>query len=67
MNGYRTQFASSVGHRDGVQVELLSPSGEYLAEVFRDDETGARVFNTLTNKLAVAPEVLSWFLQVADE
>ena len=40
MRGYRTQLASSVGERDGMQLELISPAGDYVAEVFEDPATG---------------------------
>jgi hypothetical protein len=67
VQGYTTQFASSVGYRDGVQVELLGPGDEYLAEVFRDDQTGDRVFNSLTENLSLPLPVLTWFLAEAEE
>lgn len=67
MDGYRTRFASSVGSRDGVQLELMGPDGQYLAEVFRNDDTGERVFNSLTEHLSLPIAVLNWFLGVAEK
>lgn len=67
MQGYTTQFASSVGYRDGVQLELIGPDEEYLAEVFRDDQTKERVFNSLTENLSLPLTVLTWFLALAEE
>ena len=66
VEGYKIQFASSVGYRDGVQLELLGPDGEYVAEVFRDDVTGHRAFNSLTENLSVPLPVLTWFLAAAE-
>lgn len=36
-DGWRTQIASDILHRDGLALELLDPSGAVVAEVFRDD------------------------------
>jgi len=64
MNGYRLQLASDVSDRDGLGLELYDADDEFIAEVFRDDETGKRTFNSFA-PLHLAPDVLAWFLDQA--
>jgi hypothetical protein len=57
-------LSSSVGLRDGMSLELIGFDGERVAEVFEDDETGARSF-TAFGERRVPPEVVEWFLSEA--
>lgn len=64
MDGYTLQLASDVLERDGLGLELYSPEGNLIAEVFRDDDTGDREFQTF-GPLTMRPDVLTWFLAEA--
>lgn len=64
MNGYALQLASDVLDRDGLGLELHSPSGFRLAEVFRDDGTGERTFRNFV-PLELPPKIFEWFLAEA--
>ena len=64
MDGYTLQLASDVLERDGLGLELYSPSGARIAEIFRDDETGDRRFHNFL-PLDLPPTVLEWFLAEA--
>lgn len=66
MMGYTLLLASDVSDRDGLGLELYSPAGLLLAEVFRDDDNGAQRFHNF-EPLQIAPEILSWFLGQAAE
>jgi len=46
-HNYATQVASDID-RDGVGVELLSETGEVVAEVFRSDRDHTAVVNTFS-------------------
>jgi hypothetical protein len=59
--GYQVVISSSVGSRDGMSLELVGADGERVAEVFEDDDTGARSF-TVFGERQVPPEVIEWFL-----
>lgn len=59
MDGYTLQLASDVLERDGLGVELYSPSRIRIAEVFRDDTTGDRTFRNFV-PLELPPAVLQW-------
>jgi hypothetical protein len=58
----RTQVASDVD-RDGLGVELLDPSGNVIAEVFRSDRERSISFTTFGN--AVAPQAMQELFRVA--
>jgi len=64
VDGYKLILASDVLERDGLGLELYSPEGTRIAEVFRDDDSGARTFNSFM-PLNMRPEVLAWFLDQA--
>jgi len=65
MNGYKMILASDVSDRDGLGLELYSPEGTLIAEVFRDDnDAGTLTFNSFM-PLNMRPEVLAWFLEQA--
>lgn len=64
MDGYRLQMASDVFTRDGISLELYDPKGHLLAEIFRDDTTGDRMFNSM-GRFQIQPGVLGWFLDEA--
>lgn len=64
MDGYRLILASDVLERDGLGLELYSPQGIRLAEVFRNDDSGAQLFTSF-NALLIDPRVLTWFLEQA--
>jgi hypothetical protein len=64
MDGYKLTLASDILDRDGLGLELCSPDGTLIAEVFRDDGSGIQTFNSFM-PLSVPPEVLSWFLDQA--
>lgn len=48
--GWQTQLASDIV-RDGIGLELLSPAGEVVAEIFRSDGTKTVVVTTLSNEI----------------
>jgi hypothetical protein len=64
VDGYKLTLASDVLERDGLGLELYSPDGTLIAEVFRDDDSGVRTFNSFM-PLNLRPEVLAWFLDQA--
>lgn len=64
--GFRLILASSVGDRDGMALELTRDDGERLAEVFADEETGQRIFNTFGER-GVPVEAIEWLLAEAKE
>lgn len=64
MDGYKLTLASDVLERDGLGLELCSPDGTLVGEVFRDDDSGVRTFNSFM-PLNVRAEVLAWFLDQA--
>ena len=66
MDGYKLTLASDVLERDGLGLELYSPDGTLIAEVFRDDASGARTFTSFM-PLTLRPEVLAWFLDQAEQ
>lgn len=66
MMGYTLLLASDVSDRDGLGLELYSPDGLLLAEIFRDDDNGDRRFHNF-EPLHLDPEILSWFLGQAAE
>jgi hypothetical protein len=66
MDGYRLQLASDVLERDGLGLELYSPSGTLLAEVFRDDGALGRRFRNFL-PLDLPFDVMKWFLSEAEE
>ena len=49
-NGWRTQLASDV-HRDGMGLELLDPSGDVVAEIFRCDVDKTVIVTTFNNDI----------------
>lgn len=57
MDGYNLQLASSVGERDGFGVELVTSSGEVVAEVFQDDLTGERTVSFFTDSPVPLPAI----------
>ena len=62
--GYRLVLASSVGERDGMALELTRDDGERVAEVFEDDETGARTF-TVFGEQQVPFAAIEWLMAEA--
>lgn len=62
--GYRLLLASSVGHRDGMALELGLEDGTQVAEVFNDDDTGRRVVNLFAENVPV--EAIAWLLSEAE-
>lgn len=64
MNGYKLLLVSAVGVRDGMALELAAESGEQIAEVFEDDETGARTVRFFTDQAVPLP-VVEWLLSEA--
>jgi hypothetical protein len=64
ISGYRLILASSVGERDGMTLELTRDDGTRVAEVFEDDETGARTF-TVFDEQHVPVDVIEWLLEEA--
>ena len=54
-----------------MQLELISPEGDHVADVFQDESTGARSFNGLDYdgpvRVSLPLEVLHWFLDEADK
>lgn len=64
--GYRLILASDVSDRDGIGLELYDVSGALVAEIFRDDESGERTFNSPAGACVPLP-VLEWFLSRASE
>lgn len=66
MKEYRLVLASSVGDRDGMALELSRESGEWLAEVFEDEQTGSRSVSFFTNDPIPLP-LLEWLLAEASK
>jgi hypothetical protein len=64
MMGYSLILMSVVGERDGMALELDEESGEQVAEVFLDDETGARSVRFF-NDQPVPLEAVEWLLAEA--
>jgi hypothetical protein len=64
IDGYRLILASAVGERDGMALEMVKDSGERVAEVFEDDETGARTF-TVFGEQHVPVAAIEWLLSEA--
>ena len=62
--GFSLILASSVGERDGMGLELIRADGERVAEVFDDDDTGARTF-TVFSEQQVPILAIEWLLSVA--
>jgi hypothetical protein len=62
--GFSLILASSVGERDGMALELTRVDGERIAEVFEDDETGARTF-TVFGEQQVPIAAIEWLLSEA--
>ena len=62
--GYRLIFASSVGERDGMAMELIRDDGERVAEIFQDDATGQRTFSVLADE-SVPIEAIEWLVTEA--
>jgi hypothetical protein len=62
--GYHLILGSSVGERDGMALELTRADGERVAEVFEDDETGARTF-TVFGEQHVPLAAIEWLLAEA--
>jgi hypothetical protein len=52
---FKTQIASDVVHRDGLGVELIDPSGNVVAEVFRSDPDHTLVVCTFGNEIPFQP------------
>lgn len=52
-DGWRVQLASDI-HRDGMGLELVSPSGEVVAEIFRSDAAKTVTVTTFDNDIPLA-------------
>jgi hypothetical protein len=63
---YRLVMASDVSDRNGLGLELYDPSGQLIAEVFRDDDDGSRTFRML-EQVDLPVEVIRWFLERAQD
>lgn len=64
MSGYKLLLVSAVGDRDGMALELAAATGEQIAEVFLDDESGARTVTFFTDH-PVPLDVVEWLLSEA--
>ncbi|WP_062303818.1 hypothetical protein [Demequina subtropica] len=61
MHSYSLVFASFVGERDGVALELHDDFGEVVAEVFQPDGSQRGEFR-MAHDAAMPFEVVEWFL-----
>lgn len=60
-SGYKILLVSSVGERDGVSVELALEDGTLIAEVFENEDGGARTVTLFRGEIPL--DVLEWFFK----
>jgi hypothetical protein len=64
MTNYSTKYASYVGSRDGVGVELYDQDDRLVLQVYRDDET-QEVSVVTTDEVEIPVDVVTGFIQRA--